>query len=370
MKNIIIRSLATVAALAMLASCTGRVVDLNSTGVAAHALILKADTYAITADGSDYVQFTVTLDGRDITSDVAIQNIATEEILPESASFTSTTEGEVTFATEYTIENDLGQEETLTSNSQTIKVVADSEAKIFYRNCGIFRFSGTWCAPCYELGQTFNKAIEQFPDRTVLIMSHVLGVGQHQDPYTNPSSDAAFDELIDGKFMGIPVVFFDFRDNTANSKVAESELEGYITNSIEGYPANSGIQATSTVEGTTATIDVEVTATQEREYFLTVALIEDGIVGGQTNATSVWLKDYTHNNVLRSFGETSVYGKSLGTIAADGTATMQLTYDLTGYEAANCRFAIFVNYKDGDSYFVDNAAYCPVAGSIRYSYDA
>ncbi len=169
MKNIINRSLAVVSALALLVSCTGRVVELDPIDVSDYNLVLKADTYAIFADGEDYVKFTVTLNGRDVTEQAAIYNTETEEALPEGTGiFTATATGEATFAAGYTVTSGLPdvEEEILTSNSQTVKIIETGTAKKFYRNCGIFRFTGTWCAPCYTLGQLFNTAQEEFPERT------------------------------------------------------------------------------------------------------------------------------------------------------------------------------------------------------------
>ncbi len=367
MKNIINRSLTAIAVLSLLVSCTGRVVELPTQGPTTSKLMLKADTYAIFADGEDYVKFTVTLNGTDVTSQATIYNTATDEALPAGTdTFTATATGEMTFAADYTVTSTTpdAEDETLTSNSQTVKLIATGTAKKFYRNCGIFRFTGTWCAPCYTLGQFFNTAQEEFPERTVVVMAHVNA----PDPYVNDASREALELL---KPQSIPQMFFDFRDHIVGvSNVTPSTITTYMRKSVEDFPATSGIKASSTVSGTTATIDVEVTADGNKEYFLTVALIEDGIVGDQKDGNGMKIDPYTHNNTLRSFGETSLYGVSLGTIAAGTPATRQLTYDLTGYAAANCRFAIWVTYKEGDKYYIDNAAYCPVNGSIRYAYDA
>lgn len=370
MKNIIKRSLAIIPVLALLVSCTGRVVELPEPEPIGK-LVLKADTYAIFADGEDYVKFTVTFNGADVTPQATIYNIATEEALPEGTDmFKATATGEMTFAADYTVTSDIPdvEDETLTSNLQTVKIIETGEAKKFYRYCGIFRFTGTWCAPCYTLGQLFNTAQEEFPERTVVVMAHV----NHPDPYVNDASREAVEKL---RPQAIPQMFFDFRDNIVGlAGVTVSTITSYLRKSIEDFPATSGIEASSTVDGTTATINVEVAANGGKEYFLTVALIEDGIVGEQTDGNSIKIENYSHNNTLRSFGETSLYGISLGTIAEGGIATKQLTYDLTGYEAANCRFAIWVTYAeevDGKTrYYIDNAAYCPADGSVRIAYDA
>ncbi len=364
MKNIIKWGLAAIPALAILVACTGHPGEVSAPIEKVYSLVLKADTYAIVADNSDEVFFTVTLDGEDITSHAEIVNVATEEALPVgTASFKSATVGEVSFVVVYEAEDEDGMQE-LTSNTQTIKVIAEGTAKKFYRNCGIVRFTGTWCAPCYTLGQTFNRALEKFPDRTVVVMAHVNNPAS-PDPYINDAAKAAEDAL-DG--ANPPSVNFDFRDRIAGAQVAESVIISHLNNSIVNHPADCGISAASTITGNTATIDVEITATSTKEYFITVALIEDGIVGSQRDGNSQWINGYTHNNTLRSFGETSLYGVPL-TFSGD-TATKSLTYDLTGYEAANCRFAIWVTYREGDRYFIDNAAYCPAGKSIRYAYDA
>jgi len=167
---------------------------------------------------------------------------------------------------------------------------------------------------------------------------------------------------------GFPTLMYDYRVNSLGWNSEEWDLES--CEKALDFPANCGLAVETSLEGNTLTVDVTVWAGSPDEYYLNVALLEDGIVEDQLTPEGTYVKDYVHDNVVRKLGYTKYGGASVGELERHGQQTVRYTFDMSGFDTSKCKIAAhaFIGTGQGNTRVGTNAALCPVGGSVDFKF--
>lgn len=309
-------------------------------------LVLRASTPRINANGSDAATFTVFYNGEDVTSQATITNATTQEAVAGN-SFSSSAAGLYKFTASY---NDA------TSDAITV-ACGDYD---FYKNVLLFRFTGSWCQGCGQFSPTLSAALESYPDRVEQLAIH------YNDALTS-NQVGLYLAYFSHKLY--PTLYFDFDRTETGSGIEPTSMSTQeIVATIKEYQAatpKAGIALTSTMEGRTAKVTVRVTPSESGEYFLGLAVAEDGIEGTQSGVDGT----YINNDTFRALATSSATGDALGSLQANTEITKEYTFDLSKY-TDDCRIVAYVNVLEGENtYLTTNAASCPINGTTDYRFE-
>lgn len=407
-------------------SCTGNVDDGPET--LEGELVLTADKENIYTNGTDAVTFTVKHDGKDVTKKVKFLNLNNYVYLASGTiTYSSLTTGTVDFRAEYknlksniitvevrdamrletsqthlfpnntdkavlkvfymdedvtanaTVRNETTQQNlTLTGGQYEYKLAGNYNTdftatyqsltsaaitispKVFYKMCGLFRFTATWCGYCTNFANSLKLAEAEYPNRLVSAAVHCDDIYQYSKFFEMMTTL----EMTSGTGYSIPKSSFDFR-TTISGAQATSTILGVMKTCVENYPATTGFEVTSAVEGSSVVVTIDMEVSAEGEYGLCVCLLEDDIAGSQSGVSGT----YYHNNTLR-YMTSDLYGESLGTVSAYGKVTKTYTIPLaSNYVRNNCRLMVYSTYKSGGKTYINNSCYAKIEGTTPYSYE-
>ena len=326
---------------------------------------LIADRTEIMADGVDCVNFTVMLDGVDITSEegVTICSSAGLCMIPFGGKFSFSTKipGEYDFTASY-----LGQE----SLPVTVTVVPDQSenpdpstfdpSKEFHKNVLFTAFTATWCGTCY--GKYKNPMAEYLQDETHA--DHIIQMDIHvEDEIDNTqlSYDLIADLDADGRWSvrTLPGIIVDFRREFTNPS------DDWIY--CMGFSPLTAISAESSYNGGSATVNVSLGVKEAGEYRLVAALLEDNIIAYQSS----YGEGYNHNNVLRAISDGGIFGD--GDITMDAGEEIQRSFSFDVDESlcnvSNLAVVIYsLRYEDG-VIVADNSIRLQLGKSLDYRYE-
>ncbi|MBO4446612.1 MAG: Omp28-related outer membrane protein [Bacteroidales bacterium] len=210
-------------------------------------------------------------------------------------------------------------------------------------------FTGTWCVNCPKMHAAISTACQENPDRIVPVSVHCLPI----DPMTlSPlSSDLA-------KRMGVsayPSVVVDLEPSTLFTAASPELLIMQCNKMMQMRGKAAGLKVSSTLEGGSSDIEVEMTTVREGSYTLHLLLLEDGISAAQTGASA----DYIHNDVLRAWLDAP------DTYAASGEKEVfSASFKLDGIRE-NMKLVAFA-CREG---IVDNIVCCIPGNSLNYQYE-
>lgn len=310
---------------------------------ATEVLTLISSSAKFAPDGSETITFTVKKGATDVTSSAKIKNVTSGEYL-SGITYTSSTATAVTFLAEH--DSRQSAELTLTPRS-------------FYHQVGMFKFTSQGCGPCYTLGESLNSVVTQLPNRIVYVNIHAWA------GYSLANAESLSLATQFGATSNIPDCRYDLKEQLVGAypaSVVKSKVEEHIVKM-----SSTGINATASLSGNTATLKVTVRSSATKNYYLGVILLEDGIEGNQSTGTSSIA--YTHNNVFRKVVSGEVYGDNLGEVKMDGTVEKTYSVDLTGYTSGNCRFMIYSLYTASSAKVIDNTVYCSTSGNATYKFE-
>lgn len=289
------------------------------------------------------VTFKVLNKGTDVTSEAKIKNMADNSYLSD-AKFTAVA-GISKFVAEY---------------GESISPEVNVGTGNFYKNVMVLKFTSVGCTFCASMAAAIEKAGSMLPNTLVEVAVHHPLMGS--DPMI-PSNIGEFNAYFPHPSSALPATYYDMGE-VHNGAVASSDVLGKVR-PLSKKTDGVGIAATSTFDGTTATVDVNVTAVTPNTYYLAVALLENGIVHQQSGATG----DYVHNYTYRKNASSTIFGDSLDAMTENQQVSKQYTIELDpGYKADNCSVVCYVCYKDGESWFVSNIVTLPLNGWVDYKF--
>lgn len=273
------------------------------------------------------------------------------------------------------------------TNTVTVTVAAKSnevDRSRFYRRSILAELTGTWCGQCPYLARQIDFVqSELLYDRMVVVAVH--------DPIT-PSQQGMLGnqykiltDTYDNVFWGqIPAYTVDWNtDYTTQSWSANPEtngpgMAGYVESSRTFDPLTPGIAVTSSLSGRELTVEVRIASKENSEYFLGMALVEDGIVGYQNSGGD----DYVHNHVGQGMiTDPAKMAESIGSIASGQERGFTYTYEIPtvshahSIDVSKCSIAVWVCKASADAgrarlgFLCSNAVSCPAGSSVDYQYE-
>lgn len=344
-------------------------------------LVLTTDKDEIEADGQDFAQLTLTMDGVEIPANLYK---VYEEIDGRSVLIDDISEGKYK-------SNKLGPHLIKAfyhkqSNVKEIRVKKPSGGGVtpgpvnpgedglnFKRRVLMIQFTGTQCGYCPYMINTLNAMMEDpvVSENTVLVAAHRYN---NNDPaFLNQALNDAVN------VSGFPTLNFDMYTNSQqyNSVNFNTNL---VTSCLTRVPVRGGIAANSIYDSEAKQVKIaaQVKAAAESEFRIGAMLIEDKIVGTQSNygAPGDWT-NFVHNNNIRYIdGQHAVAdytGHELGTIAQGETADYSFTIDLaSSWKAENCRLVLYITTPEviGSTrkFYVNNVITLPLTGEKSYEY--
>ena len=226
----------------------------------------------------------------------------------------------------------------------------------FQRHVCVMEFTGTWCAQCPEGATLLNYLI----DRQYKGMAFALAF-HNDDDFTIPQEQELSNIF---KWSGYPAFVTDMRDM---GLLNDGGCDDSIEKSLYDVPTHSSVAVSSSVSGSTATLQTTIVSQSSMKYRIAAYVVEDKIKGEQTQSTGQVQKDYTHRHVVRKMLSADVRGDSMGEIPAGSAKSKTYTFDIDpSWNLENLSVAVLAIDKDGH---VNNMAQCAVdGGSMDHEY--
>lgn len=337
---------------AAFSACSG---NSNEEPVPADALTLTPSKKTLTANGTDKVTFTVIKpDLTTVMPDIfltAVDGVKQETKLA-STEFTTLKNGAYTFEARYN---------NLVSNSVIITATGEQKQdEKYYRNVCVMKLTGTWCSFCPTAGRQVDVlASGKYPDRLIQMAFHG---GKSDEPMLIPETKTINDAFNVGN--SFPATVTDLRRSTATSTNIYGKTDASIAQSLADHAATCGVRINSVVSGKTLSITAGVTSNTGGTYRVGVYIIENGLVYTQLDG-SLYNENFEHNHVTRKMLSKTIYGDTLGALAANVEKTKEYTVEIAeGWTLANLKVVVYV-VNEADE--INNIAECAANnGSVAY----
>lgn len=275
-------------------------------------------------------------------------------------------------------EEDRSATVTLKCGDITQDITVSQIFRQYYRRSLALRFTATWCQWCPSMGEAVDLAMEETGDRIVPFNCHptnsVGGLGW--------SGTTVFLNRYNPEDV-YPCGIFNSYAKITNQSSASKTSEAFVDLSDEAVaemPATSCISAESDISGGNVEVTVNVLTGGDYEYRLGVFVLEDNVVGYQTNGGD----NYVHNHIVRqnlSEIEGDVFDSEEG-----GISTLRFSEPLSSEIKSidNAYLVIYVAYPGtatsqtvdrgnvsyGDYGFViDNVVTLPLRGNVDFRYE-
>lgn len=308
------------------------------------SLVLRAS--AATVRTGEEVTFTVTDSGADVTPQSQIVNLTTGETV--TGAFSSAKPGAYQFAAVY---------DSRTSAAVTVTVQSGIDVKdVYFRHVLVLKFTGTWCTYCPNMTSALETVEKAYPQRMIIMSMH------SGDSYQVPEEPALSNAF---KVTGLPTSVFDYRESSSYSVAL---LKAKVKRSLEEFPAACGVALESRTEGRKIKVDANVRFLQAGDYKICCAVTEDDIYAAGTSGS----RDGYYHHVTRLFA-TSATGEDLGARAAGEEYSQSFEIEADdAWVMDKCHVVVYIlNKQPGENtvYYVNNAATCPVDGSVGFEYE-
>ena len=361
------------AAAVMLFACDG----LGDTNVdeSGAALVLTADKDVIQADGKDAVTFKVMLGDKDVTAEAEIYDEDDALAVLTDGKFTATEVGEYKFYANYGTlttysksSDDNGYYIVKAINVAVPAVAADDQPENtnFVHRTFLTQYTGTGCGYCPYMIKILKELMstDYIPEKAVLAAVHSYGSG---DPaYINAP-----------RVSNYPYLTLDLVQGYSHSQGAES-----LKTLVDEYSAGSakaGISVNPVYykNENLLVVKVAVKAAEEGLFNVGAWLLEDGIVGQQSDYDNVGDDSYDiHENCVRiadSKYSGTWFGHPLGTLSKGGVAEKTFVMNLKSkWKVENLHLAVFVSHGVANGsrleYTVCNAVDVPIGAETRFEY--
>lgn len=234
--------------------------------------------------------------------------------------------------------------------------------KGFYKKVAILEFTGTWCVNCPNMVTALNGSEEIFRDRSVIVAVHAFFDDALKTEYGEYLAQNIF------KFNTLPSLSLDFVRSITKVETPAT-LASETMRMVDENRAVCGFAVSSTRSGNEVTLKVRLKSDEAKEYGIAVALLESGITGYPQLSPQGYDNNYVHNHTLRKFHDDNLYGTSTGMVAAGAEIEKEFTFDITGFNADNCSFAVFAVDNQAVKPVVLNAVECKLGETMDYRYE-
>lgn len=221
------------------------------------------------------------------------------------------------------------------------------------------RFTATWCGYCPMMNTAFQMVKEEVGDKFLYACFYA----------TSGNYGFADMGVLEAQYAvdGYPTGIVDGRRAIGNMQQISATAANIISAIEEteaNYPTVTGVEFSSALSGSTLSVNLDLFAHVADDYKLTVLVLENGIVGHQTDYNDGDHEDFVHDKVVRQ-ALTSVSGDAVTMAEGDEKSFTFSTEIPSGWNKSNLEILVYVqrpfgsqnriqsgNYGD---YYVDNA---------------
>lgn len=323
-----------------------------------NGLVLSVDKNTIEADGSDYVTFSLTLDGQELTAnDATLANVyfkhekSGTRLERYATTFSAVKNGDYSFVATYK-----GQQ---SANSVQVKAVNREKYEPYGQKIMVYDLTGAWCSYCPAMTAGLANVDQMWKSNMIVLAVH------NGDQWAIPTSDGDLAQTMLSRFggQGYPNCVYDLQylNGKARSPIDIAKvIEQHITN----YPATCGVKIESTkLEGTTLTIEAAMTSATGGEYELGYAILLDNQYYSGGTATDGIYSDIVINTSDNFLAMTNSKITTVANIERTKTFTIK---DFKRTDVDNIRVVVFALTKINGKVMVDNANLCQLGQSADY----
>jgi|GEM_PF-4524234 len=326
-------------------------------------VIINVDKTELKSTNSDFAQFTVFADGiRVDDAEVFVKNAYGDQKLVENKFSTGVFDTYLFYA----------KFQDLKSGDVSVRV---NKTPFIKRSCVMAVVSSYcgWSAEMIEICNIIHNSE---------ISERILPVALHVPPSRLVSLDIDGDFILEmyNQIGKVPLGVMDF-DRRLFRNIGDFENSHTVMHQF--HPVTSGVAITSKLNSNSIDVTLRIKANEVGNYSIGVVIVEDNVMQGQTiypgGDKDKFYIDYSfvHNGVATFIRPgTSVYpGKLLGSLGGGREVTESFSIDLNrkivdrDVNYNNCRVVAYVMKNEGSKYFINNAATCPVNGSVGYNHE-
>lgn len=322
-------------------------------------LKLSVDKTTLEADGVDFVTFSLTLDGKELTTDedelakiYFIHEKSGNRLERYATTFSAVKNGDYSFVATYK-----GQQ---SANSVQVKAVNREQYEPYNQKIMIYDLTGAWCPNCPTMTAGLANIDPMWKSNAIVLAVH------NNDPWelSYEGSDLATAMLSRFGGQGYPSCVYDLQYLNGNARTPK-EIGDIIEKHIATYPATCGVKIESTkLVGTTLTIEAAMTSATGGEYDFGYAVLLDN----QKYTGGTAIDDMYSDIVVAKSDNFLEMGDSKITTMPNIERTKTFTVENLEYtDAANMRVVVYVLTKVDGKVMVDNANVCPLGGSVDYA---
>ncbi len=241
----------------------------------------------------------------------------------------------------------------------------------FYHRSLAMRFTATWCGYCPMMNSAIAAVQARHPGKI-----EYLAVHESNSELATPNSSAL--QAVYG-INSYPSGIMDGRALIPNYdiSVTTAVFENLLAEMEANYPVATGVAISSTLSGEKVNANIKLYSKVSEALKVTVMLVEDGVIGYQSDYIDGNHNDYVHNGVCRA-SFTDITGNDI--LVSDASKPYDLNYSMTVpnsvYDTANLKIMVYVmrsnsavshvknvnyaQYGNYNGYYVDNAKSAPV----------
>lgn len=257
--------------------------------------------------------------------------------------------------------------------TQMGELEADYSSQFLRRSVAI-RFTATWCGNCPRMNEGLTAAVKNDPRHVIPLTMHVWESdgGLNYDPGDDYADYFGIDGLPSGFMNNYAEI-----GGTLPPAIVQELINGLAVEAVEELPANTMAAGTARIEGGNIEVDLSIASKQAGNYFVSVFVLEDGIVYEQSGGSS----DYVHNNVARaemtqmwgdpvSLQSNGLLEKSFSipvptSVLDENNLHILVMMNRSGSFTGDVLYAGYYDY----GYVVDNAVTIPINGFSIFEYE-
>lgn len=230
----------------------------------------------------------------------------------------------------------------------------------FQKHVCVMEFTGTWCAQCPSGATILNYLVDRaYKGKAFALAFH------NNDVYTLPQENELYSIF---KWSGYPAYVVDMREDMVGL-LNEGGCGTEIDNSLYESVTHCGAAVSCVYDEASKEVTVNARMYSEltMNYRIAAYVVEDKVVGEQTQSTGEVDADYTHRHMVRHMLSSNVRGDALSQVAAGTEAQKKYTFTVADdWNIENLSVAVLIMDDKGH---VNNMATCQVDGGLMdYEY--
>ena len=230
----------------------------------------------------------------------------------------------------------------------------------FQRHVCVMEFTGTWCAQCPSGAVTLNYLVDRaYKGKAFALAFH------NNDIYALPQEQELMGIF---KWTGYPAYVTDMDQNKVGL-LNEGGCGSTIESSLYDSMTHCGAAVTCTYDETSrkVTVDAKMFSELTMNYRIAAYVVEDKVIGEQTQSTGEVDKDYSHRHMVRQMLSSNVRGDNLFEVQSGREAQKSYVFNVSDdWKLENLSVAVLILDDKGR---VNNMAICAADGGVMdYEY--